>query len=301
MNLRVKIGKLILKNPIVCSSGTFGFGVEAKGLADFSSIGAVVTKTLTLNPRKGNLPPRICELECGILNSIGLENPGLDVFIREKLPEIQKIDTEFIVSIAGEDIEQYVEITRRLNKIKSVKALEVNLSCPNLRLKKLVSQSAKATSSVLRAVRKNTDKVVLAKLSGECQDITGVARAAKEAGADGICLVNTFFGMSIDIGSGKPVLGNLYGGYSGRGIKPMSIYRVWKVTGEIDLPVIGGGGICRAEDALEFFLAGACAVGVGTLNLVNPDCSRDILSGIKDYMRKNNIRDVKELKGGKSA
>lgn len=296
-NLRVRLGRLTLETPIVCASGTFGFGEELKELAHFKNIGAIITKTITLKPREGNPPPRIFETECGVLNSVGLENPGIDVFIKEKLPKLAKLNTKFIVSIGGFSLGEYEEITRKLNKIKEIQALEINLSCPNIKLKKMISQSKNLTYHFLKALRKITNKVLIAKITPEVTDIVQIAKAAEDAGTDALSLVNTFFGMAINIEEKKPYLGNIYGGYSGRAIKPLSLYRVWRVSSKTNIPIIGGGGIETAGDAIEFFLAGATAVSLGTINLAYPNRAETILRGIKEYLRMKKIKDTNKLRG----
>ena len=298
INLKIKLGRLKLDTPIISASGTFGYGDELKGLANLKAIGAITTKTITLKPRVGNPPPRIYESECGVMNSVGLENPGLEVFINEKLPEIRKLNTKCIVSVGGSSDKEYREVVGALTKEKGVDGVEINLSCPNLKLKKLISQDAKATYSLTRALRKITKKSLFIKITPEVTDIGKIAKAVERAGADGISLVNTFFSLRINIETRKPYLGNVYGGYSGRAIKPMSLYRVWKVAKEVKIPIIGGGGIESANDAIEFILAGAKAVSLGTINLVNPNSAEDVLSGIKKYMRKKKVSDLAKLRGG---
>ncbi len=298
INLKIKLGRLKLDTPIISASGTFGYGDELKGLANLKAIGAITTKTITLKPRVGNPPPRIYESECGVMNSVGLENPGLEVFINEKLPEIRKLNTKCIVSVGGSSDKEYREVVGALTKEKGVDGVEINLSCPNLKLKKLISQDAKATYSLTRALRKITKKSLFIKITPEVTDIGKIAKAVERAGADGISLVNTFFSLRINIETRKPYLGNVYGGYSGRAIKPMSLYRVWKVAKEVKIPIIGGGGIESANDAIEFILAGAKAGSLGTINLVNPNSAEDVLSGIKKYMRKKKVNDLAKLRGG---
>ena len=298
INLKIKLGRLKLDTPIISASGTFGYGDELGELANLKAIGAITTKTITLKPRAGNPPPRIYESECGVMNSVGLENPGLGVFIKEKLPKIRKLNTKCIVSVGGFSIKEYKQVAGALTKEKGVDGLEINLSCPNLKLKKLISQDAKATYSLTKALRKETGKPLFIKITPEVTDIVKIAKAVKRGGADGISLVNTFFSLRINIETRKPYLGNVYGGYSGRAIKPMSLYRVWKVAKEVKIPIIGGGGIESANDAIEFILAGATAVSLGTINLVNPNSAEDVLSGIKRYMKKKEVSDVGKLRGG---
>jgi len=229
---------------------------------------------------------------------VGLENPGLGVFIKEKLPKIRKLNTKCIVSVGGFSSKEYKQVAGVLTKEKGVDGLEINLSCPNLKLKKLISQDAKATYSLTKALRKITKKPLFIKITPEVTDIVKIAKAVKRGGADGISLVNTFFSLRINTETRKPYLGNVYGGYSGRAIKPMSLYRVWKVAKEVKIPIIGGGGIESANDAIEFILAGATAVSLGTINLVNPNSAEDVLSGIKRYMKKKEVSDVGKLRGG---
>ncbi|MCF7908403.1 MAG: dihydroorotate dehydrogenase [Candidatus Omnitrophica bacterium] len=298
MNLKVKLGKLVLDTPFVCASGTFGYGEELKRLADFKAIGAITTKTITLSAREGNPPPRIYETEFGVMNSIGLENPGLDVFIKEKLPLINKLATKCIVSIGGFSDQEYSQCLKKLDKQKGICAFELNLSCPNLQLKKLVSQSPQSTYRLTKALRKLTKKPLIVKITPEVTDIVEVAKAVKSGGADAVALINTFFSMAINIETKKPYLGNIYGGYSGRAIKPMALYRVWKVAKNVKIPIIGGGGIETASDVVEFILAGADAVSLGTVNLVEPNAAKNILAGLKKYLERKKLKDLKSLKGG---
>lgn len=264
MKLATKIGKLYLKTPFICASGTFGYGFELPDLVNFKNIGSFITKTITLKPRKGNPPPRIIEVDCGVLNSIGLENPGVDVFIREIIPKIKALSVPFIVSIGGQTLQEYVRIVRKLNAVREISALEINLSCPNIKSNKMISQSPSSTYKAVRALRGMTDKMLIAKVTGEVQDIVSVAKSVEKGGADALSLVNTFFGLAIDINTKKPYLGSCFGGYSGKGIKPLALYRIWKVAKHLQIPIIGGGGISSSHDALEFFLAGARAVTIGT-------------------------------------
>ena len=298
MNLGVKIGKLQLKYPIVTASGTFGFGEELSSLVDFSSLGALVTKTITLKSRRGNPPPRIREVECGVLNSIGLDNPGVEGFLKSKLPKIKKLGVPFIVSVGGYSPSEYVEVVKVLDRVKGIKAIEINLSCPNLRQKKMFSQSARLTFKITDSLRRITKKTLIVKLTGEVEDIRKIAKSAEYGGADALSLVNTFFAMGVDVDTKKPFLGRVYGGYSGKGIKPLSLYRVWECAKVVKIPIIGGGGIDNYRDAIEFFLVGAKVISLGTINLVNPNAAKSILNGIIKYMQKNKIKDINELVGG---
>ncbi|MCF7875053.1 MAG: dihydroorotate dehydrogenase [Candidatus Omnitrophica bacterium] len=296
MNLAVNIGKLKLKNPIICASGTFGFGDELKRLVDFSSIGAVVSKTITAEPREGNIPPRIYETDCGVINSIGLANPGVDSFIKEKLPALGRLKTNHIISLGGFSEKEYKQLVEKLDKQDKVDAFELNLSCPNLGKEKLISQSQKLSSDLVKGLRKLTKKTLIVKLTPEVTDIVKIAKAVERAGADAISMVNTYFSLAIDIETKKPYLGNVTGGYSGPAIKPMSLYRVWKVANSLRIPVVGGGGITDYKDALEFLLAGAAAVSLGTINLTDPNAAKDILSGVKAYMDKNKMKKISDLR-----
>lgn len=298
MNLKVKIGKFQLNSPILCASGTFGISDELKGLVDYKNIGAVIAKTITLNPRAGNPPPRIYETECGVLNSVGLEGPGVDNFITQYLPLLKKLNTKFVVSIGGFSLDEYKKILAKVSSQEGVEAIEVNLSCPNIKDKRIISQDPKLTFRTMKALRGLTKKTLIAKITPEVTDIVSIAKAAKLAGADAVSLVNTFFGLAINTATKRPFLGNIYGGYSGKAIKPLSLYRVWRVAKEIKIPIIGGGGIETAADAIEFILAGATAVSLGTINLVEPNAAKRILEGIKKYMAENKIRNINTLSGG---
>jgi len=316
-DLSVKIGRLKLKNPVMVASGTFGYAEEFKDFIDFKKLGAIITKTITLKPRQGNPPPRTCETPAGMLNSIGLENPGLEVFLKDKLPGLIKTGVPIIVSIASEaDSGEFVILARRLDKIKTVAAIELNISCPNIRsqvtshksqakslrpatcdLRPLISQDAKATYNLVSAVRRVTNKTLIAKLSPNVTDIVEIARAAAKAGTDAVSLINTFYGMSIDIDTRIPRLGNSIGGLSGPAIKPIALAMVYAVAGNLNLPIIGMGGIMNTQDTLEFIIAGASAVCVGTANFINPRASIEIISGLKKYLQRSKIASINKLIG----
>jgi dihydroorotate dehydrogenase (NAD+) catalytic subunit len=290
INLSIKIGKIKLKNPVLVASGVFGYGVELKDLVDLKKIGAIITKTITLKPKEGNPPPRIYETPSGMLNSIGLENPGLDIFIREKLPFLKKIGIPVIVSISGDSIEEFVELAKKLDR--EIEAIELNISCPNIKRTKLIAQDSKATSHVVKSVRKVTGKTLITKLSPNVTDITEIAKAAVEAGTDAISLINTIFGMAVDIKKKRI----MFGGLSGPAIKPIALRMVYEVRRKVDIPIIGCGGIMNWQDALEFLICGATAVAIGTANLINPKISIEIIKGIENYLKKNKIRNIKELR-----
>ena len=295
-DLKVKMGKVTLDVPIVCASGTFGFGTELEKYVDLSSIGSIITKTITLCAQKGNKPPRIAEVEGGVLNSIGLENPGIEGFLKEKLPPLKKIGTKFTVSISADSVEGFITLCRKLSRYREIESLELNLSCPNIQMKKLVSQDERLTYRIVKKAKQLFKRTIIAKLTPEVSDITKIVRSAQNAGADALSLVNTFYGLAINIETKKPYLGNVYGGYSGGAIKPLSLYRVWKAAQIAKITIIGGGGILNAGDAIEFFLAGADIISIGTLNLIYPDGASRILKGIIDYMKKNKIHSIKEFK-----
>ena len=301
MNLAVKIGNLELKNPVMGASGTFGFGKEYEDFLDVNEIGAIVTKGVTPKPRAGNPGVRIAETPAGMLNCIGLENPGVDAFICDILPKIKKYNTAVIVNISASTVEEYAEMAWRLD-IDGVDAVEVNISCPNVKEGGIVfGTDPKAAAAVTRAVKTHTSKTVIVKLSPNVTDITVMAKAVEEAGADAISMINTLTGMVIDINTRKPLLGNITGGLSGPAVKPVAVRMVWQVAKAVKIPIIGMGGIICAEDAIEFMLAGATAVAVGAYNFVDPSALKVVADGIADYMKKHNIEDVNELVGAVQA
>lgn len=304
-DLSVKIGKLRLKNPVMVCSGTFGSAEEFADFIDLKALGAMVTKTITLNPRLGNPPARTCETPAGMLNSIGLENPGVEVFIDEKLPYLNKIGVPIIVSIASEGHPgEFMALARRLDKIDDVAAIELNISCPNIKQPKskaksprLISQDAEATYVLVTQVRQATSKTLITKLSPNVTDITEIALAAQRAETDALCLINTLMGMSIDTKTRKPRIASVSGGLSGPAIRPVALNMVWEVYNKVKLPIIGMGGIMDTPSALEFFMAGATAIGVGTANFINPRVSIEIIEGIEKYLQKNNISSIYKLIG----
>jgi dihydroorotate dehydrogenase (NAD+) catalytic subunit len=298
----VKIGKLRLKNPIITASGTFG--PEYAELVDINKLGAYIAKTITMNARTGNPPPRVVDTPSGMLNSIGLENKGLDDFIKNKLPKLRNIKIPVIASIAGDDTREFKELAKGLSKIKKIAAIEINLSCPNVKHGKrdfLVAQDERATYETVKAVRRSTQLAIIAKLSPNVTDITKIAKAAEAAGADAVSLVNTFIGMAVNIETGRPVLGNITGGLSGPAIKPIALRMVRESFKKINIPIIGMGGIMDYKDAIEFILCGSTAIQVGTANFVNPGAVVEITGGIKKYMKKNKISDIKGLIGALKA
>ncbi|MBU0534205.1 MAG: dihydroorotate dehydrogenase [Candidatus Omnitrophica bacterium] len=297
-NLSVKLGNIKLQNPVILASGTCGFGEEISEFLDLGKIGALITKTITLKPKEGNPPPRIAEIEGGIINSIGLENPGVEVFIKEKLPFLKKIKIPFFVSISGETDEEFVELARILDGQKQISAIELNLSCPNLkRGRNLFGQDPKITYNIIKKVKKITSIPIIAKLTPQVKNITEIALACQKADCDIISLINTIPAMVIDLATGKPFLGGITGGLSGPAIKPIALKMVYDVAKTVDIPIIGCGGITSGKDAIEFMLAGASAVSIGTASLVSPDSSIEIIKEIEDYLVRHKIDSLKELVG----
>ena len=316
--LNISLGRLKLKNPVMVASGTFGYAEEFADFIDLNKLGAIVTKTITLCPRLGNIPPRTCETPAGMLNSIGLENPGIDNFLKDKLPYLAAIGVPVIVSIASEaGPDEFIVLAKRLDNIKEVAALELNISCPNIKVQspksivhskkiratgyglrtRLIAQDANATYNLVKAVRKITRKTLVTKLSPNVTDITEIAQAAEAGGSDAIALINTLLGMAIDVRTGKPRLAAVTAGLSGPAIRPVALRMVWETRQKIKIPIVGLGGIIDASSALEFFLAGAGAVAVGTANFINPKASVEIIEGIKKYLRDNKIKDINALIG----
>jgi len=300
-NLKTTIGKLKLKNPVILASGTCGFGEEIEKLIDINKLGAVVTKTITLEKKEGNPPPRIAEAPSGLLNAIGLDNDGLGDFIFKKMPFLEKLKIPVIASISGDSLGEFKKLTQELSKIPCIKGVEVNLSCPNVIHKNtkfsILAQDKNAVGKIMSNLRKTTKLTLLAKLSPNVTDIKEIAKAAEKAGADGISLVNTYPAMLVDIESMKPRLGNITGGLSGPAIKPLALKCVWDAYKKVKIPIIGMGGIMDAKDAIEFMLCGAKAVQIGTANFVNPSASLEILDGIKKYLKRKKIKAVKNLIG----
>ncbi|MEA1963797.1 MAG: dihydroorotate dehydrogenase [Candidatus Aerophobetes bacterium] len=297
-SLKVKIGRIDFENPVLVAGGTFGYGEEYSQLIDVNELGGIVTKTVTIEPREGDLPPRLAETPCGLLNAIGLENPGVEVFLKTKLPFLQKLNTRIIVNIAGEDKEDYFRVGERLSGSKGIDGLEVNISCPNVqRGGFILGTDSELVFSLVKGLKNVVDFPLIVKLTPNVTDIVEIAQAAKEGGADALSLINTLLGMAIDVETGKPKLGNITGGLSGPAIKPVAVRIVWQVFQKVDLPIIGMGGIMSAEDALEFILAGASAIAVGTANLVDPQIPLKVKEGIKEYLKKKGISSFSELIG----
>lgn len=297
-DMRVSIGPLHLQNPVMTASGTFGYGEEYGSLVNLHRLGAIIVKGISLRPRQGNPPPRIAETAAGMLNAIGLENVGLERFLAEKIPFLEGIETPLIVNILGDSVDDYQELAARLDGEEKVAALEVNISCPNVRHGGVAfGTDPEMAHAVTKAVRDHFSRPVIVKLSPNVTDITVIARAVEEAGADALSLINTVLGMAIDIEAEKPKLANVFGGLSGPAIKPIGLRMVWQAAESVSLPIIGIGGITTPEDAIEYLLAGACAIQVGTANFINPGATEEIIRGIGKHLTARGIDSVQELTG----
>jgi len=296
-DLQVKLGALILKNPVLTASGTFGYGEEVANFFDLSQLGAIICKTVTRAPRAGNPPPRTCETSAGMLNAIGLQNVGIARFIAEKLPYLRKLNTPIIVNIAGETVEDFAALAREIGEQENIAAIELNISCPNVAHGQDFSTDPHAAEAVVKAVRSATSTPLIAKLSPNVTDISVIARAVETGGADAISAVNTFVGMAIDIHRQRARLSNGTGGLSGPAIKPLALRAVYRCAQSVQIPVIGIGGIMTSDDAVEFLLAGASAVQVGTATFVQPDAATQVISGIEEYLRQHQKNAVSEIVG----
>ena len=294
----VEIAGIRLKNPVMTASGTFGSGMEYSDFVDLNRLGAVVTKGLANVPWTGNDTPRVCEVYGGMLNAIGLQNPGLEVFMERDIPFLKQYDTKIIVNVCGRSIADYVEVVEKLSEEDAVAGLEINVSCPNVKEGAIAfGQNPEALSRITREVKAHSKRPVIMKLSPNVTDIALMAKTAEDAGADALSLINTITGMKIDVDKRRFALANRTGGMSGPAIKPVAVRMVYQASHSVKIPVIGMGGIMNAYDALEFILAGASAVAVGAANFINPYATTEIIEGIEEYMKKNNIGSIKELIG----
>ncbi len=292
-------GGITLKNPVLTASGTFGYGEEFAELYDLSALGGIVTKAITPEVRIGNLMPRIAETEFGMLNSIGLANVGLDEFLEKKIPVIRTLNTVVIVNVAGKELKDYVKVAEALNDIDCIDGIEVNISCPNVKEGGVAfGTDPKVAAEVTREVRKVYSKHIMVKLSPNVTDITAIAKAAEGEGADSLSLINTLFGMAIDLKTFRPKIKSVVAGYSGPAIKPVALQAVYKCSKAVKIPLIGMGGIYTAEDVIEFILAGATAIQVGTANFTNPLSAKTIAEGVREFIEERNISDIKSLIGG---
>lgn len=297
-DLSVKIHDLIFKNPVLTASGTCGFGKEIEDFIELTNLGGVVMKGTTLNPREGNPYPRMAETASGMLNAVGLQNKGLDNFVKNIYPGIKDIDTHFIVNVNGSTIEDYIAVTEQINELDKIPAIELNISCPNVKEGGMAfGVSCPAAEAVVKAVRKAYDKTLIVKLSPNVTDITEIARACEAQGADSISLINTLLGMAVNAETRRPVLSTITGGLSGPAVKPIAIRMVWQVFNAVKVPIIGMGGIMNATDAIEFMLAGASAVQIGTGIFKDPDVFNKTISGIEEYLDRHKIQSVSELIG----
>ena len=298
IDLKVKIGSLTLKNPVMTASGTFGYGDESAEFVDVNKLGAIVVKGLSLRPKQGNPPPRIVETPSGMLNAIGLQNIGIDKFIKQKMPFLRECKTKVIANFFGDSIDEYVMAAEKLSSVKGIDALEMNISCPNKQAGWIIfGTDPNVTGRVVRAVRKSTKLPLIVKLSPNVTDISHMAQISEDAGADALSLINTLSGMAIDIQSRKPKLANITGGLSGPAIKPVALRMVWECFMKVKIPIIGMGGIISSDDAIEFILAGATAVAVGTANFINPAITSDIIRGMKRYMTNGGVNSIKDITG----
>jgi len=298
VDMSVDIAGIKLKNPVIAASGTFGYGLEFEKYVDLNLIGGISVKGLSIKPKQGNPTPRIVETPSGMLNAIGLQNIGIDAFINEKMPFLRKYDTAIIANFFGDSIDEYVEAAKRLSDVEGIAALEMNISCPNKQEGWLVfGTDPNLLKRVVGAVRRVTGLPLIVKLSPNVTDISVTAKAAEESGADAISLINTLTGMAIDIETKRPILANITGGLSGPAIKPVALKMVWQAAQAVSIPVIGLGGIMTWEDAVEFIIAGASAIQVGTANFVDPEASLKIAEGIEAYCQRKGVGSIREIIG----
>ena len=299
LKTQVHIGRgLTIKNPVMTASGTFGYGLEYGDFIDLNRLGGVLVKGTTLHPRQGNPYPRMAETPSGMLNAVGLQNKGVDYFCEHIYPTISGYDTAMIVNVSGSQVEDYIETAEKINALERIPAIELNISCPNVKEGGMAfGVTCAGAASVVRAVRAVYDKTLIVKLSPNVTDITEIARAVEAEGADSISMINTLLGMAIDAEKRRPVLSTITGGLSGPAVKPIALRMVWQTAQAVKVPIIGMGGISSAKDAIEFLLAGASAVEVGTYNFVDPSVTTHIVDGIEDYMRRHGFTDIQDLIG----
>ncbi|MEG2338010.1 MAG: dihydroorotate dehydrogenase [Clostridium sp.] len=297
MNSKVTINGIEFKNPVITASGTYGFGLEYNEIYDVSRLGGISSKGLTINPKEGNDGPRVFETRAGMINSVGLQNPGVDEFINEHLPKMRELNTVVIANLGGATIEDYIAGVKKLNET-DVDIIELNISCPNVKCGGMaLGIKAEVAADAVRKVKAVCKKPLMVKLSPNAEDIVEIAKACEAAGADSLSLVNTFKAMAIDINKKAPVFKNVFAGLSGPAIKPMALRMVYEVCANVNIPVIGMGGITTWEDAIEFIMAGATAVQVGTANFIKPDVALDIIDGIESYMKREGIESLEEIRG----
>lgn len=298
VDLSVEIGNLKLKNPVLTASGTFGYGEEFSDFIDLNRLGGFIVKGTTLNHREGNPYPRMVETPSGMLNAVGLQNKGIDYFIEHIYPRLQAYDTNPIVNVSGASVDDYVKVCEKINDLNGIKAIEINISCPNVKQGGMAfGTTCSGAQSVVREVRKAYDKTMIVKLSPNVTDITEIARAVEDCGADAVSLTNTFLGMAIDVERMKPYLSTITGGLSGACIRPIAVRMVWQVANAVKIPVVGLGGIMNGRDAVEFMLAGATAVQIGTANFIDPTTTVKVIDYIADFLKRHNMSSAKELIG----
>ena len=297
-NLNVNIGELKLKNPVMTASGTFGYGEEFMDFIDIARIGGIIVKGTTIHKREGNPYPRMAETPSGMLNAVGLQNKGVNYFVRHIYPRIKDIKTNIIVNVSGSAIEDYVQTAEIINELVNIPAIELNISCPNVKQGGMAfGVSAQGAESVVKAVRSVYKKTLIVKLSPNVTDITEIARAVEYSGADSVSLINTLLGMAIDAERRKPILSTITGGLSGAAVKPIALRMVWQVAKAIKIPVIGLGGIMNWKDAIEFFLAGATAIQIGTANFIDPTVTLKVIAGIDEYLERHKCKSIKDIIG----
>ncbi len=297
-DLKVKLGRLALNNPVMTASGTFGYGLEFADFVPLEGLGGIIVKGTTLHPREGNDYPRMAETPSGMLNCVGLQNKGVDYFCKEIYPQIKDIQTNMIVNVSGSMLDDYAECASRINELENIPAIELNISCPNVKEGGMAfGVSCAGAASVVRAVRKKYDKTLIVKLSPNVTDVAEIARACEAEGADSLSLINTLMGMAIDIEKRQPMLSINTGGLSGPAVKPIALRMVWQVARAVKVPVIGLGGICNANDAIEFFMAGATAIQIGTANFLDPSITIKVRDGINDWLDKHGCQSVYDIIG----
>jgi dihydroorotate dehydrogenase (NAD+) catalytic subunit len=298
-DLKVNIGKLECKNPVLTASGTFGYGPEFEDFMDINRLGGIIVKGTTLEHREGNAYPRMAETASGMLNAVGLQNKGIEVFINEIYPRIKHYQTHIIVNVSGSKIEDYIQVVEKLNELENIPAIELNISCPNVKSGGMAfGTSCASATEVTKEVRKAYKKTLIVKLSPNVTNIAEIAKSVEDSGADSVSLINTILGMAIDAETRRPILSTITGGLSGPCIKPIALRMVWQVSKAVKIPVIGLGGIMNAKDAIEFMLAGATAIQVGTANFIDPAISEKIVDGIDDYCNLHRVSSITELIGG---
>jgi len=297
-DLSVKIGSLDLKNPVLTASGTFGYGLEFDDFIDVNALGGIIVKGTTLEPREGNAYPRMAETPMGMLNAVGLQNKGIDYFIADIYPKIKNYKTHVIVNVSGSKVEDYIAVAEKLNDLEHIPAIELNISCPNVKTGGMAfGTSCTAAAEVTKSIRKIYKKTLIVKLSPNVTSITEIAQAVEGEGADAVSLINTLLGMAINVKTRMPVLSTITGGLSGPCIKPVALRMVWQVAKVVKIPIIGLGGIMCADDAIEFILAGATAIQIGTANFIDPQVTIKVIDGINSYLKKNKIKSVRDLTG----